>query len=58
MPLRIFYPKEGRLEHSPTSSCAPVIGGCTENVVSFTFVVDSQTDLMTSCTFGEDLGQK
>lgn len=34
MPLRICDPKEGRLEHLPTSSCALVVGGCPENVKS------------------------
>lgn len=34
MPLRIFDPKEERLEHLPISSCVPVVGGCPEDVKS------------------------
>lgn len=34
MPLRVFDPKEGRLEYLPSSSYAPMVGGCPENVKS------------------------
>lgn len=58
MPLRIVDPKEGKLEHLPTSSLAPLAEGCPEDVKSPSLLCEAHKQIKwLPAAFGEGLRQ-